>query len=259
MNYNIFIKTKTNVDSILFIDEDDLKKLVGAYNLGKESIFIDGEKCFLKELSKIKIYNIESKSILTKSDIEAIFKLNRLFQMMPFGEYESKVNTIFSKLGSDKTREFINNDFGNLKMLSSTDSLSITSSENFVEPSRIKELLELQSSAYDLTKLIRITKELNIAFKNNCFLTIPLLIRSIMDHVPPIFSKQTFAELCGSYGSRSFKDSMTNLEKSSRKIADSYLHSPIRIKEALPNKTQINFSQDLDVLLQEIVRINKIV
>jgi hypothetical protein len=50
---------------------------------------------------------------------------------------------------------------------------------------------------------------------------------------------------------------MTNLDKSSRKIADSYLHTHIRNKETLPNKTQINFKYDLDVLLQEIVRANR--
>jgi len=47
---------------------------------------------------------------------------------------------------------------------------------------------------------------------------------------------------------------MTHLDKSSRKIADSYLHGQIRKKERLPNKTQVNFSQDIDVLLAEICR-----
>jgi len=51
---------------------------------------------------------------------------------------------------------------------------------------------------------------------------------------------------------------MTHLDKSSRKIADAFLHTHIRNKEVLPNKTQVNFSRDLDVLLGEIVRILKI-
>ncbi len=49
---------------------------------------------------------------------------------------------------------------------------------------------------------------------------------------------------------------MTNLENSSRKIADSYLHTRIRNKESLPNRTQVNFSNDMDVLLSEIIRIS---
>jgi hypothetical protein len=43
----------------------------------------------------------------------------------------------------------------------------------------------------------------------------------------------------------------------SRDISDRTLHSQIRSKEALPNKTQVNFANDLDALLEEIVRILK--
>ena len=51
---------------------------------------------------------------------------------------------------------------------------------------------------------------------------------------------------------------MNILDKSSRKIADSFLHTQIRKHEsALPTFTQINFKHDLDVLLQEIVRVIK--
>jgi hypothetical protein len=50
---------------------------------------------------------------------------------------------------------------------------------------------------------------------------------------------------------------MEHLDKSLRKIADAHLHPQIRKKEILPNKTQVNFSNDLDVLLSEIVRILK--
>jgi hypothetical protein len=49
---------------------------------------------------------------------------------------------------------------------------------------------------------------------------------------------------------------MLNLNNSLRKIADSYLHQPIRKKETLPNKTQINFKNDMDVLFAEIIRIS---
>ena len=71
------------------------------------------------------------------------------------------------------------------------------------------------------------------------------------------FGFDTFAEVTNNYkGSKSFKDSMKNLENSSRKIADAYLHNRIRKKESLPNENQVNFSHDLDVLLGEIVRIS---
>jgi hypothetical protein len=82
------------------------------------------------------------------------------------------------------------------------------------------------------------------------------LVRSVIDHIPPLFGKTNFAEVCGSHGTRSFKDSMNKLE-SCRKIADSYLHTQIRNRESLLTRTQIDFRADLDVLLQEIVRVKK--
>jgi len=48
---------------------------------------------------------------------------------------------------------------------------------------------------------------------------------------------------------------MAHLENSARRIADAHLHTQIRARETLPTATQVNFSNDLDVLLAEIVRI----
>jgi len=48
---------------------------------------------------------------------------------------------------------------------------------------------------------------------------------------------------------------MQHLQNSSRKIADSYLHSQIRAKETVPTKTQVEFRADIEVLIGEIVRI----
>ena len=42
-----------------------------------------------------------------------------------------------------------------------------------------------------------------------------------------------------------------------RNISDSFLHSQIRQKEVLPNSTQVDCKQDLDVLLSEVVRVLK--
>ena len=85
-----------------------------------------------------------------------------------------------------------------------------------------------------------------------------MLVRAIIDHVPPIFNCKNFSEVGNNYaGSKSFKDAMIHLDKSSRKIADQYLHGQIRSSEVLPNATQVNFSTDLDFLLGEIVRILK--
>ncbi len=133
----------------------------------------------------------------------------------------------------------------------------INNENYYVNTDRIEELKSIKNSNFDLVKLIRFCEEINICYKNNCLLATGMLVRAITDHVPPIFQKSNFNEVANNYGVKSFKDSMKNLNNSSRKIADSFLHIQIRNKESLPNKLQVNFSQDLDVLLSEIYRILK--
>ena len=79
-------------------------------------------------------------------------------------------------------------------------------------------------------------------------------MRTLIDHIPPIFGKQNFNEVISQCGNKSFKESMTHLDKSLRKIADALLHNHIRNKEILPNHTQIDFKADLDILLAEVCR-----
>lgn len=131
--------------------------------------------------------------------------------------------------------------------------------EYFIDSSRIDELREIKSLSFDLKKLIRLCEELNQCYTKDCFLAVAMLTRAVLDHVPPIFSCKSFTEIANNYGdgNKSFKESMQHLENSSRKIADAHLHGQIRQKESLPNKTQVNFSSDLDVLLAEVARVLK--
>jgi hypothetical protein len=130
--------------------------------------------------------------------------------------------------------------------------------EYFVDPTRIEHLKSLGSAKFDLSKLIELCNELNRCWESGSFLAVAMLMRSIMDHVPPIFGYSKFAEISNNYGgTKSFKKSMEHLENSLRNIADAHLHTSIRQKEVLPTKTQVNFANDLDVLLAEIVRILK--
>lgn len=128
----------------------------------------------------------------------------------------------------------------------------------FVDSIRLEELCKIKNPNFDLTKLIRLCEELNICSKSGGLMASIMLVRAIIDHVPPIFGCSRFADVANQYaGSKSFKDSMLHLDNSSRKIADQHLHCHIRKSETLPTLTQVNFSNDLDVLLAEIVRILK--
>lgn len=125
----------------------------------------------------------------------------------------------------------------------------------YIESAMILALAELKSEKYDLSKMVKMCKELNDNYSLNNYLACGMLIRAILDHVPPIFDKKTFTEVANNYGTKSFRDIVLPLEDTARKISDSYLHNPIRKKELLPNKTQVSFQPNMDVLLSEIVRV----
>lgn len=128
----------------------------------------------------------------------------------------------------------------------------------YIDEGRIKELRAIHSEEFSLVRLIRLCEEINVSHRYGSNMSVIMAVRAVMDHVPPVFELSTFSEVANNYkGSRSFKESMSHLDRSSRNIANSYLHTQIRRKEALPTDTQVDFSRDLDVLLQEIVRILK--
>jgi hypothetical protein len=133
-----------------------------------------------------------------------------------------------------------------------------TTARAYVDPDRIEELKGISDARFDLTKLVRLCEELNLAFAGECYLTIAMITRAILDHVPPILGRAKFADVANNYaGSKSFKESMQNLENSSRKIADQHLHGQVRSSETLPTVRQVDFSNDLDVLLAEVSRLLK--
>ena len=233
--------------SLLDKNENDTKKIINGYKENKESIFLDGHKLYLGDLIKIQIYTFEHNTIKTGTELFDICKENGHLEGGLFGDYIPE--SILEKVGKKVTDSFVTDD-----ELENIDNEN--KKDNYVDEKRLKELSKIKSDEFDFSRLIALLKELNVAYKNNLKFSIPPLIRIIIDHIPPVFGKTNFAEICGGYGTRSFKDSMLILDKTSRKIADSFLHTQIRKSESsLPTDTQINFKNDLDVLLQEIVRI----
>jgi hypothetical protein len=253
MKFNLYISSSSGKFNILDINNAELDKVIDCYKFGKESVFIQGKKYWFEDLFEIQIYTFESSKIANKRELLDFCLKHNLF-LNGFGGITKWIpRKVLNKLGKRVTDEYIKDAFGYLK-----DSLDDSQvGDMFVDVTRISEIESIDNQEFDFTKLITFLKELNIAYSHHLFLTVPLLIRAIIDHTPPVFNKTNFTEVSGSHGSKSFKESMVHLDKSSRKIADSFLHTQIRNKEALPNKTQINFKQDLDVLLQEIVRLNK--
>jgi hypothetical protein len=124
---------------------------------------------------------------------------------------------------------------------------------SYVSSIRLEALRAIKSKDFDLTKLVRLCEELNSSFAAGNYFSVAMLVRAILDHVPPIFGSAGFTSVIGSHGGKSFKEQMTNLDNSSRKIADAALHEQIRRRDVLPTDTQVNFASLLDRLLGEIV------
>jgi hypothetical protein len=126
-----------------------------------------------------------------------------------------------------------------------------------IADSRITELQALTSQDFDFKKLIRLCEEINKVYSEGCYFATAMLTRSLLDHVPPIFGKKNFDEVANNHGGKSFKGTMQHLQNASRNVADGHLHQQIRKSEALPTAQQVNCAQQLDALLEEIVRITK--
>ena len=249
MNYNIYIETSNISKSLLDKSEETVKKIVTAYKENRDFIFLDGKKFYTGELREIQIYEFSYQQFQSGNQLYEYCEKNYDLQKDYFRDpYVPK--KILEHVGKKVTETFINDN--ELELLESSGK-----TDDYVSKKRIKELEKIKNSNYDLTRLLAILREINICHKNRIIFAIPPLVRSIIDQVPPIFGKSNFTDVCGSYSSKSFKESMTILDKNSRKIADAYLHTQIRQNEsALPEDTQINFKSELDVLLQEIVRIS---
>lgn len=136
-----------------------------------------------------------------------------------------------------------------------TDSNRISGAnlEPYVDLKRLDEIGPIRSTSYDLSKLTTLCREMNIAHANGATYSVIMLLRSILDHVPPIFDCQTFSQVASQIGGKSKKVLLSRLEETSRELANVHLHQHIRRKEPALTATQVNFRSELDLLLAEVV------
>jgi hypothetical protein len=125
----------------------------------------------------------------------------------------------------------------------------------YVNPERISELRQVTNAGWDTIRLVRLCEELNAAHATRSYLTVPMQVRAILDQVPPIFGQTSFAQVIGQHGGAAFKKQMTRLEESSRKVADTFLHQPIRKSESIPVFQDVDFRAELGSLLAEVCRL----
>jgi len=139
--------------------------------------------------------------------------------------------------------------------------VSPSGTKPYVAPERIASLQAIGNAQWDFARLVELCREINVAAANRCHMSTAMLLRTVLNHVPPVLGCSTFAEVANNYGGvksqKSFKTSMQRLEKSLRNIADMHLHSPIRSSEDVPTAIQVDFAAELDVLLGEVMRVSR--
>ena len=100
---------------------------------------------------------------------------------------------------------------------------------------------------------VRLCEELNACMAAESYLAAIMLLRAIIDHVPPIFNCQNFDQVISQTKGRSFQPQLERLNSQARDVADRYLHGHIGTAEGLPKRPQVEFRSELDALLGEVV------
>jgi hypothetical protein len=125
----------------------------------------------------------------------------------------------------------------------------------FIDEDLVKELRLARSEQFDLDKLIRFCEELNDAYRRGNYISCALLMRAVVNHVPPLFGKSTFSQVVAGAG-RSVKAVLSRLEDEARPIADLHNHMTIRSREVIPTKHQVEpYKPAFEILIQEILAV----
>lgn len=253
--FNLYFKNFFESISILKLPEDDLQKFKDAYDYGRENVFIDGTNYSLKALLKVKVFDFKDSwdkldSFINSEQVRKFHEFSRHSGLIAIGP------EALSMKGDDLTKKYFNEDFGWKKSVTKDDDI-LKLKTHYINNERIEQLSKIQNKKFDYSKLIKISEEINICYNLNCYYSVGNLLRSLIDHVPPVFGYTTFSEVANNYaGTKSFKEAMQQLDRSLRKISDSFLHVKIRTRESLPNSNQVEFIASIDLLLSEIVRLN---
>lgn len=125
----------------------------------------------------------------------------------------------------------------------------------YVASSRIDTLRAIDCREFDCTRLLCLCEELNDCAASSNAHAVIFLTRAILDHVPPVFGFESFAQVASNYqGGKSLRRSLERLENQSRHVADRLLHMPIRHKELAPLMEEVSFSAELECVLAELCR-----
>ncbi len=139
------------------------------------------------------------------------------------------------------------------KSYQQTDNYTEKGTTTYLDKHTLLNLSKIKNNDFDLSRLVSLCNELDDNYSLGNYYSCAMLLRAILDHIPPIFGKTSFDDVSAQYGGKSFKDIMRPLNDTAKKIGDNYLHSQVNKKVLVITKTQVDFKANLDMLLNEII------
>lgn len=248
MNYNIYLQVSSGAFNLLDVPEIQMRKVLTAYLRGESEVTLSGKTYQLNQVYTFKIFENQdgqNKEKLEKRGMayghEGGYFGDRFFSAEQLLEF-----------GKEVTNEIVGDDaFGSQR------EKIIVDNENFISITRIEAVKALAGKCqYDLSKLIALCKEINDNYVRRNYYSVALLLRTLLNHVPPAFSgkesfDQVLAELNGPKH-KTKKEILSRLHELQRKFADLVTHERLREFEPEITLQQVSFLPEIDYLLQEV-------
>ena len=131
------------------------------------------------------------------------------------------------------------------------DSALSVGGARIVDPELIDRMEDMQSA--EVMLLAQYCRELNLCFAHGSNVATLLLMRTVLNYVPPLLGHETFDQVVANVG-RSRKEAFEHLQNGLRKIADFHAHRRAGPAPMYPSAAQVEpFKPPFELLLQEVV------
>lgn len=129
---------------------------------------------------------------------------------------------------------------------------SLVTTDWFVNSQVIERLRSVDQTRFKTVFLVRLCEEINSCFSHGNIVCTALVMRTVLNHIPPVFGRNSFKEVVES-GPRSTKSIFRHLEDGLRKIADSLGHGTISSTPLYPSASQVEpYKPQFEVLLNTV-------
>lgn len=253
MTYNLLISYGMGSYNLLALSERHLEIVKNAWLNGDKSFTLSGERYICDKFNTLKIYKNEKE--LGKVELETA-KENHGAGGRFFDDFYFTADQL-EKLGENITDDIIgDNAYGSAK-LEIERGVAGNPNELYISPRRIKDFEGLDNKIkYDLSKLISLCKEINDNYSRENYYSVSLLLRTILNHIPPAFNdsdtfEQVLAELNGKRH-KTKREIFTRLQELQRRFADLTAHEKLRANEPIMVAQSVHFIPEINFLLQEV-------